>query len=125
MEVWLCHKLSGEFFPLLTLQQQTKREMEKSLCTLLAAVIFLGGFLDAALPDDAATHSSLLNNTTTARPVTVEPQDHSTDTPTPTTAQTQSPTTTRDKQLHTKTQDSEEEKEETDDIKTLGEKTQL
>ncbi|XP_070698072.1 probable carboxypeptidase X1 [Pempheris klunzingeri] len=98
--------------------------MEKSFC-ILAAVIFLGGFLDAATTD-----SSLLNSTTAAESVTVEPQDHSTDRPTLTTARTPIlSTTVRDTQLDTKHHDIKEEndnkEEETDDRKTGNEKTEL
>ncbi len=126
------HKLAGEFFSPPTLQQQTKRKMEKSLC-VLAAVIFLGGFSEAAQIYDAATETySLLNNTTTES-VTVEPQGHSTDRPTPTTAQAKlSTATVRDQQLDTEniSRDSKEEKndkeeEETDERKTEEEKTEL
>lgn len=125
------HKLAGEFFSP-TLQQQTKTKMEKSFC-MLAVVIFLGGFLDAAgaLIDDKTESYSLLNNTATAESVTVEPQNQGTDRPTPTTAQTKlSTTTVRDKQLDTKSnsQDSKEEnnkKEETDDRNTEEKKQEL
>ncbi|XP_078134468.1 putative carboxypeptidase X1 [Sander vitreus] len=110
--------------------------MERSLCTL-AAVIFLGGFFNAALTDDTTTEiNSLSNNntttTTTAESVTVQPQDHSRDRPTPTAAQRKLPTAAgRDKQLDTKniSQDSEEEsnnkEEETDDSKKEDKKTEL
>ncbi|XP_038584222.1 probable carboxypeptidase X1 [Micropterus salmoides] len=106
--------------------------MEKSFC-MLAVVIFLGGFLDAAgaLIDDKTESYSLLNNTATAESVTVEPQNQGTDRPTPTTAQTKlSTTTVRDKQLDTKSnsQDSKEEnnkKEETDDRNTEEKKQEL
>nr|XP_046269780.1 probable carboxypeptidase X1 isoform X1 [Scatophagus argus] len=106
--------------------------MEKSLC-LLAAVIFLGGFLDAALIDDASTETySLLNyTTTTAESVTVELQDHSRHQPTPTKAETTIPTSTvRGKERGTErlSKDSEEDSsntEETDDSKTENEKTKL
>ncbi|XP_074515982.1 putative carboxypeptidase X1 [Sebastes fasciatus] len=98
--------------------------MEKPLCTL-AAVILLGGFLDAVLTDDTTTQINLLSNyTTTAESVTVQPQDHSTDRLTPTEAPTKlSTTAARGKQLDTKniSQDSEEEnsnKEEKKDVKT-------
>lgn len=86
---------------------------------MLAAVIFLGGFLDAA------TDSSLLN-TTTAESPTVEPRDHSTDRPTPAPAPTTlSSTTVTDKQLDTRNQDNGEEnsnkEEEKEDSKIGGE----
>ncbi len=131
------HKVSRTFFSLTLLQQQTKRKMEKSLCALLAAVVFLGGFLDAALIDDATTEIYLLFNNTTDKSVTVqtdrptptteesvtvethrptatapEPVTVATDHPTTTTAETKvSTATVRDKQLDTKTisKDSEEE----------------
>lgn len=105
--------------------------MEKSLC-LLAAVIFLGGFFDAALMDDASTESySIFNNTTaaTAESVTAEPHDHSRDPPTPTTAESKlSATTVRVKQLDSKNtrRDREEDsKEEDRDDSQGGDKTQL
>ncbi|XP_034530805.1 probable carboxypeptidase X1 [Notolabrus celidotus] len=51
--------------------------MKKSLCVLLAAVSFLGGF--SALTKDATTESLFLNTTTTtAESVTVELQENST-----------------------------------------------
>lgn len=125
------HKLAREFFSPFTLQQQTKRKMEKPLCTL-AAVILLGGFLDAVLTDDTTTQINLLSNyTTTAESVTVQPQDHSTDRLTPTEAPTKlSTTAARGKQLDTKniSQDSEEEnsnKEEKKDVKTQLGRTKL
>ncbi|XP_042357175.1 probable carboxypeptidase X1 [Plectropomus leopardus] len=73
--------------------------MEKSLCTLAAAVIFLGGFLDAALTNDTTTTTEVnsffsYNTTAAVASVTVQPQDLSTDRPTPTAAQTQSPSST-------------------------------
>ncbi|XP_034419335.1 probable carboxypeptidase X1 isoform X1 [Cyclopterus lumpus] len=96
--------------------------MEKSLCTL-AAVVFLGGFLDAARRNDSTAEiSSLLNNTSAAESVTAQAQDRATDRP-----RTKS---SRDKQLDTKniSRDSEEEKkkkEEEDDSKTEDTRTQL
>lgn len=100
--------------------------MEKSLL-VLAAVVFLGGFSDAALTEDASTQSYYLLNitTTTAESVT---EDRSTDRPTPTTAQTTlSTTTVRDKQLDTKNTNKEDtkKKEEPDVKKTEEEKTTL
>lgn len=99
--------------------------MEKSLL-VLAAVVFLGGFSDAALTEDASTQSYYLLNitTTTAESVT---EDHSTDRPTPTTAQTTlSTTTVRDKQLENKNTNKEDSKEDTKkkeepDVKKTGE----
>ncbi|KAL7380669.1 hypothetical protein ABVT39_022048 [Epinephelus coioides] len=86
--------------------------MEKSLCTL-AAVILLGGFLDAVLTDNTTTEiKSLFNNTSaTAESVTVQPQDLSTDRTTPTAAQTQTPGTTTVPQQDTKNTSEEEEEE--------------
>lgn len=104
--------------------------MEKSLCTL-AAVIFLGGFLGAALTDNTTTEiNSLFNNTTTAESVTVQLQDHSTARPTPTAAQTKlstttTKTTTTVKQLDTKNISQDSKEEETDDSKKEDEETKL
>ncbi|XP_029316092.1 LOW QUALITY PROTEIN: probable carboxypeptidase X1 [Cottoperca gobio] len=87
--------------------------MEKSLC-MLAALIFLGGFLDAVFTNNPTTEINLLlNNKTTAECVTVQPQDHSSDRQTPTAAQTQLHTTAvRDTQLHKKNTSEEERKKE-------------
>jgi len=105
----------------LTLQQQTKREMEKSLCTL-AAVVFLGGFLDAAPRNDStAEMSSLLNNTRAVESVSAQPQERAADRP-------RTKLSTRDKQ-NTKniSRDSEgkkKKKKEEDDSKTENTRTQ-
>ncbi|XP_010766664.1 probable carboxypeptidase X1 [Notothenia coriiceps] len=92
--------------------QLTERKMEKSLCTL-AAVIFLGGFFDAAqLTDDTTTEVHLLlNSTSTAASVTVQLQHHSTAKTTPTAAQKLHTTAVTKKKLHRKNiiRDSEEE----------------
>uniref|UniRef100_G3NN26 Carboxypeptidase X (M14 family), member 1a n=2 Tax=Gasterosteus aculeatus aculeatus TaxID=481459 RepID=G3NN26_GASAC len=78
--------------------RHTKRKMEKTLCTL-AAVIFLGGILDAALTDDPTTPiSPSFSNTTTAASAS------SADRPAPTAARTKS-STVRDKHLEGEGQD--------------------
>ncbi|XP_070835154.1 probable carboxypeptidase X1 [Chaetodon trifascialis] len=133
MEVWLCQihiNRPGTFFSL-TLLQQTKRKMEKSLC-VLAALIFLRGLSDAALMEDASAESfSGFSNGTTAESVTVEPQHHSTDPPTATTARTRASTTGRDEEVDPKTisRDSGDEhnskEEETNGSKTEDKKTGL
>ncbi|KAK9534257.1 hypothetical protein VZT92_009313 [Zoarces viviparus] len=99
--------------------------MGKSWCTL-AALILLGGLLDAALTDDTTTErNSFFNNTTTAESVSVQPQHHVTDRPTPTAASRKS---SEDKQLDSKniSQDSEDKKkkEEEEDDKTEDKRTQ-
>lgn len=115
MEVWLSqiHISCSGSFPLSTLQQQTRKKMEKSLC-FLAGVLFLGGLLDAALMnDDTSTESySIINevrNTTTAESVTVR---NSTDPATPTTAPTKlSSTTVSNKQQESKRVSTDREEE--------------
>lgn len=135
MEAWLSqiHISCSGSFPLSTLQQQTRKKMEKSLC-FLAGVLFLGGLLDAALMDDDVSTESYtiineVSNTTTAGTVTVR---NSTDPATPTTAPTKlSSTTGSNKQLESKkvSTDTEEEtsKEQTSAEKDSREdgKTQL
>lgn len=100
--------------------------MEKSLCSL-AALIFLGGFFDAALMDDASTESyySVLSNatattatpTTTAASVTAE-RDHRA---AQTTAESQLPSATvRVTQLDGRDRDEESREEDRDDSTQLG-----
>lgn len=68
LALWNPHKLLGGVFPF-TLLQSTKKKMEKSLC-LLAALVFLAGFLSAALTDDALTEAYSLSNDTTTTSTT-------------------------------------------------------
>lgn len=98
---------------------------------LLAAVVLLGGFLDAVLMVDASPDTYLRSNnrtTTTAESVTVE--DHRRHPLTPTTAPNKlSTTSARDKQLDGKTSSKgkkeENSKEEEKDDSAEDEKTKL
>lgn len=106
--------------------------MEKSLCSL-AVLIFLGGFFDAALMDDASTesHYSVFSNATatTATPTTAASVTAERDHPAAqTTAQSRLPaaTTVRVNRLDGKNRDRDEDSREEDrDDSTGGDTTQL